>query len=1266
MQTYTADFLADKRTIIMNYLKSVAKLCSQVWLASAFWAIAVCGTLGLGTLHAQAPNKAGEPKAMVVPVFRLFEAERGRPIATKLTKAGIYLQLRRQALDSIVKLKPHHMKVVLPKPNGQGEWVLSLEPSKVLSDDFAIKTSGGEKVDTKAILEGIFTTRGTVDQKGKSLVGLTFTSKGLMGVIATDEGTFDLGQIGGLGSAQTNRYALYETAEMQRQNPFNCGTSDDLRPPSQGGVAPNPRQNQTQTITGPYGCYRKVSQYFEVRNEIYLSMGSSIAATTALINGIFNITTDLYDRENVRVQISEIYIWTTADPFGGCNTTSCFLDLFRTTRTSFNGDLAHLITAEYGGGRAHLDALCQEAGYKHATSGIKLTYEQLPTYSWSVMVITHEMGHNLGSPHTQSCSWPVGALDNCYATEEGCVPGPAPVNGGTIMSYCHLVSSGINLLNGFGRYPGELIRRRVNGSACLQDLGTGTLSSNCLPTFPAATNTYDIGPWQVYTNTISNISGTSGSKFYEDNTCAQGTTFEAGAIYPIIVDTRTYPQNVRAWIDYNNNGTFESGELILSNNGTTAAETHAAAFTVPLTAVRGVPLVMRVMADYITNTTMAPCGTLLFGQAEDYRIMIVTAGPWTAGTLNSGNQALCNPANPNTVNLFVNPSIGVQLQWYYKDGIVAAPATTDPIGTWIPVYGQQAISFNPPNFLTTSRTYALRGQRAYQEAWATGARQITILQPLVTGALVNKIDQFESSENPTQINMSVAPSGASGAYIYQWYERPGYENAPIAGSTSGWTAVASATSPRYTPPPALQSKSYALWVAQNGSTCGADGWAANYRRITVGEFVHANDTVSTCSGKYYDTKGPNGTGEPLGRLFITPSIAGKRIKLTFTSHSFTSNAILYINQDFSQFYQRSLSGNDPQGEVFISDGTTGGYKVEMSNYGTGDWDATISCVGPRFFGTISGNQNICDGSNPAVISFALPPSNSETILYDWYYKEGYAAVPDPYSNPAGWTSTTGRTATFSPLNLPNSTRTYACYVSLNGQAQWAAGVQTVRIYPPITNGSLTAYNGAVANAAPSTLLSVGISPQGGNGDFSYQWFYRDGYQACPTGASTTGWTIIGGAVGLQYNTPAGITGNRTYACLAASTVAACGTWQWLSGCNTITVINHGTLARGSESLCTPTNGNPIEFGIAPSGARDFSYQWYNRTGEFAAPTGSSTTGWTLETAAGNTNQTFDPPAGRTSTRTYACLVTSSLITVAWAGNSRIVAVAPPVDRKSVV
>lgn len=53
-----------------------------------------------------------------------------------------------------------------------------------------------------------------------------------------------------------------------------------------------------------------------------------------------------------------------------------------------------------------------------------MTYSNFPNYSWTVEVVTHELGHNIGSSHTQSYSWPGGAIDNCYETKVLVALGP--------------------------------------------------------------------------------------------------------------------------------------------------------------------------------------------------------------------------------------------------------------------------------------------------------------------------------------------------------------------------------------------------------------------------------------------------------------------------------------------------------------------------------------------------------------------------------------------------------------------------------------------------------------------------------------------------------------------------------------------------------------------------------------------------------------------------------------------------------------------------
>ncbi|MCP9770757.1 hypothetical protein EGI22_22870 [Lacihabitans sp. LS3-19] len=55
---------------------------------------------------------------------------------------------------------------------------------------------------------------------------------------------------------------------------------------------------------------------------------------------------------------------------------------------------------------------------------------------FNLSTIIHETGHNLGSPHTQNCSWPGGMLDYCYQSEGGCYTEALEKTIGTVMSYC--------------------------------------------------------------------------------------------------------------------------------------------------------------------------------------------------------------------------------------------------------------------------------------------------------------------------------------------------------------------------------------------------------------------------------------------------------------------------------------------------------------------------------------------------------------------------------------------------------------------------------------------------------------------------------------------------------------------------------------------------------------------------------------------------------------------------------------------------------------
>jgi hypothetical protein len=175
---------------------------------------------------------------------------------------------------------------------------------------------------------------------------------------------------------------------------------------------------------------------------------------------------------NVQLLSTYLRIWeTSADPYTG-TTSSVLLNEFRNYwNANMSGvprTIAHYITTRPGGlgGIAWVNVLCSNlnSGYGYAFSDVDGTFNSLPTYSWDVMVVSHETGHNFGSPHTHSCSWPGGPIDSCYAVEGGCYSGPPIARVGTIMSYCHL--NGSIALN-FGPLPSQLIRTSAESAPCM-------------------------------------------------------------------------------------------------------------------------------------------------------------------------------------------------------------------------------------------------------------------------------------------------------------------------------------------------------------------------------------------------------------------------------------------------------------------------------------------------------------------------------------------------------------------------------------------------------------------------------------------------------------------------------------------------------------------------------------------------------------------------------------------------------------------------------
>jgi PKD repeat protein len=129
------------------------------------------------------------------------------------------------------------------------------------------------------------------------------------------------------------------------------------------------------------------------------------------------------------------------------------------------------------------------------------------------------------------------------------------------------------------------------------------------------------GIFNVTLNTINNTTG-GVANGYQNYSCTQGTSLIFGVNYNLSIQTgANYAEDVRIWIDYNNNGSFDPiNELAFSSDNKML---HTGIINIPSTAILNQALRMRIASDYGTALA-SPCSTSQYSQTEDYRITVLS------------------------------------------------------------------------------------------------------------------------------------------------------------------------------------------------------------------------------------------------------------------------------------------------------------------------------------------------------------------------------------------------------------------------------------------------------------------------------------------------------------------------------------------------------------------------------------------------------------------------------------------------------------------
>lgn len=403
-------------------------------------------------------------------LFSLSNSQQMNSLLTNYLRSYTSLKLNEAQRDRLLNSRDENISFNIPKANGS---VMTLELTRVnvTTDNFKAGTlSGSGNVNYVNYTPGLHY-RGILKGDNSSFASLSIFNDFVMAVISNSEGNWNLSSIKGNNSLYSENYVFYKDSELIVKKNFNCGVNDESPVFDKRSYGWSHNNGENNNSDNPPQLVRK---YFECDFKMYQDFGSNVTNVNNYVTAFFNACATMYAQDSINTAIQQIFVWTSNDPYSGLNDNEKVLKLFGgRLQNSVNGDLAHWVSTrtDISGGVAWVGVLCTpfnapDSSGPYGVSIIENTFQPFPTYSWTVNVVVHEMGHNLGSNHTFNCSWPGGPIDSCYAIEGGCYSGPLIPRVGTVMSYCHLNAT-INLSLGFGHFPGDTIRAHVTRAGCL-------------------------------------------------------------------------------------------------------------------------------------------------------------------------------------------------------------------------------------------------------------------------------------------------------------------------------------------------------------------------------------------------------------------------------------------------------------------------------------------------------------------------------------------------------------------------------------------------------------------------------------------------------------------------------------------------------------------------------------------------------------------------------------------------------------------------------
>ena len=582
-------------------------------------------------------------------------------------------------------------------------------------------------------------------------------------------------------------------------------------------------------------------------------------------------------------------------------------------------------------------------------------------------------------------------------------------------------------------------------------------------------------------------------------------------------------------------------------------------------------------------------------------VVTITVNSIDAGTI-SQSQTICSGGDPVAFTNTVNPTSSGVLSYQWQSSLNGVLFTD--------ISGQTGATYNIPAGLTLNTHY----RRITTSILNSIVCKDTTNQLLITinnvSAPVLPIKQtICNGGDPSLITPTTAASGT--ALTYQW-------QSSTTSAIAGFSDISGATNATFDPASGITQLTFYRVIATsilNGITCSA---ISNVDSIIVnnvtGGVIAGTQTICVGEDPIAFTQTTASTGQ--GGLLYQWQVSTDNTTFTdITGETGLTYNPPILTPSITRYYRRVTTNilNSIACSAFSNTLTVFVNSVTAS--------------------TISSNQTICSGDDPASFTITTPASANGTISYQWQQSTT--------SSSSGYTTISGATtATFDPGVIANNTYYQVVVTSLLNSKNCTATSNPLSITINTLNVGTLSANQTICNGGNPTAFTV-VTAATSAGSISYQW-------QVSTTSATAGFFDITNETNATYDVPVGLTATSYYKRIVTSVLNG----QTCVNSNTVITVFVNNLTAGvigsNQTVCSLQNPAIISEITAPiltNSTAVLSYQWQ-----------SSTDNLNFTNISSATSISYDPPAGITATTyfrriTYSifngvtCNATTNIITV---------------------